>query len=61
MRFEMIQCDALLAGCEGQIERDNAEGWLTDTGWTDGVNTYEDVCPRCADAIALEDEFEEAA
>jgi hypothetical protein len=62
MRFEMVQCDALLPGCEGQIELDNApEGWIETTWADEHGNTLEDVCPSCADKLALEAEYDLSA
>jgi hypothetical protein len=45
MRYEMVQCDEC---CEKNELANEAEGWIEKDG--------EDLCPRCADAKALEAE-----
>ena len=63
MRLERVQCDALFEGCAMEIEIDDARpaGWLLDVFWTDGETTYGDLCPKCADQLALEAEHEVTA
>lgn len=46
MRREQVRCD----GCSEQSNVEDAKGWLEVDG--------EDLCPRCADARALEDEHD---
>jgi hypothetical protein len=58
MRIERVQCDAWFEGCATEVEFDDAAGWLLDIYWTDGETTYEDLCPNCADVLALEAEHE---
>ena len=52
-RFQMVQCDALYEGCEGEITLDDAEGWQLDE--------MSDLCPNCADIRADDAEFERNA
>jgi hypothetical protein len=68
MRFEMVQCDALRDGCVSQTEVDNADDWFLDAPNRKGgfyallgAWGYEDVCPNCADNLAVESEHEVTA
>lgn len=58
MRFEMVQCDARLDGCEGERLFDSAGDWLIDTEWMAKDALIWDLCPNCADKLALEAELE---
>jgi hypothetical protein len=64
MRIERVQCDALFEGCALETEVEEAAGWLLEVNWSDGENaptTYQDLCPNCADVLALEAEHEVTA
>jgi hypothetical protein len=64
MRIERVQCDALFEGCALETEVDEAVGWVLRVWWTDGQiahTAYQDLCPNCADALALEAEHEVTA
>jgi hypothetical protein len=68
MRIARVQCDALLQGCETETELDNADDWFLDAPNRKGgfyaclyAWGYEDVCPKCADKLALESEHEATA
>jgi hypothetical protein len=54
MKFGMVQCDR----CFTETPRDDAEGWLIDTFdryLRFKASGVDDLCPRCADELALEE------